>query len=428
MARQLYSALFYLLMPLIFLRLLWRSLKAPAYRKRIKERFGYCPIEVKPNTLWIHCVSVGETLAAAPLIEGLLAQQPGLQLLITSTTPTGSDQVKRLFGERVDHCYAPYDTPDCVGRFLKRTKPMMAIVIETEVWPNIIHACQKRQIPTALINARMSLKSYRGYKRLNALSQPMFAALVLTTAQSTADAEHLGDLGASNITVTGSVKNDFSISDAMHQQAKQEKAQWQQQRGEPLLCLIAASTHTGEDEIILDAFKEINQQHSNTLLLLVPRHPERFDAAYQLSQQKGFISAKRTDGALKKGVQVLIVDTMGELQMLFGAADIAIMGGTFIDNGGHNFLEPAAWGLPILSGKSLFNFAAISDALITNKALTTVEDTQALATAALALINNTSMREKRGSAAQHYVEQNRGAVAENIALLKPLLGPVDTIE
>lgn len=421
MARHLYSIVFYISLPLILLRLLWRSFKAPAYRQGIGERFGFYKGTPQPSTLWIHCVSVGETLAAAPLIEALLAQQPQHPLLITSTTPTGAAQVQRLFGERVAHCYAPYDLPDCVARFLNRVKPVMALVIETEVWPNMMSLCQQRNIPTALINARMSLKSHEGYRKIRALSYPMFASIKLISAQSEADKQRLQALGASHITVTGSIKNDFVISDTMRKQALSEKAHWQQQRGQTPFCIIAASTHEGEDSIILDAFRSVHQQYPNTLLILAPRHPERFESVYTLSERAGFSVAKRTDGRFDKNTQVLLANTMGELPMLLGTADIAIMGGTFIDNGGHNFLEPAAWAVPMLSGDSTFNFAAISAALIEKEALIKVESKQSLTNNIIQLIEHAPLREQRGQAALDYFNNNRGAVERNLQQLKHLL-------
>ena len=420
MARLIYSLLFYVFSPFMVLRLFWRSRKAPDYRKRIGERFGFSSITAKPNTVLIHCVSVGETLAAAPLIEALLAHKPDHRLVLTSTTPTGSAQVKRLFGDRVSHCYLPYDLPDAVARFMRRIQPSMAIFIETEVWPNMIHYCQQQNIPTALVNARMSEKSFLGYIKLHWLSLPMFAGLNLITAQHQSDAKFLAALGAKNIVVSGSLKNDFVIRDAMRDQASKLKAQWQQILGDDLVCIIAASTHAGEDQLILDSFAQINTQHPNTLLILVPRHPERFKSVSDLSIKAGFNTQKRTDKTLDANTQVLIGDTMGELQMLFGTADIAIMGGTFIENGGHNFLEPAAWGIPIISGQSVFNFAAISEALKANQGLVTVPSTEALNQEIQRLLDDSALRAHRGQAAQYYVEQNRGAVKRNLEQLNTL--------
>lgn len=420
MARLIYSLFFYLFTPFIVLRLLWRSRKAPDYRKRISERFGFTSITAEPKTVLIHCVSVGETLAAAPLIEALLAHKPDHRLVLTSTTPTGSAQVKRLFGDRVSHCYLPYDLPDTVARFMRRIQPSMAIFIETEVWPNMIHYCQQKNIPTALVNARMSEKSFLGYIKLHWLSLPMFAGLNLITAQHQSDAKFLAALGAKHIVVTGSLKNDFVIDDTMRDQASKLKFQWQQVRGGDLMCIIAASTHAGEDQLILDSFAKIYTQHPNTLLIIVPRHPERFKPVTDLSIKAGFNTQRRTDKTLDTNTQVLIGDTMGELQMLFGTADIAIMGGTFIENGGHNFLEPAAWGIPIISGKSVYNFAAISEALRATQALVTVASQEALSRETRLLISDGLSRTQRGQAAQYYIEQNRGAVKRNLEQLNTL--------
>ena len=417
MARHLYSVVFYLLTPFIILRLLWRSRANANYRQGMLQRFGFGLPAPQKNTVWIHCVSVGETLAAAPLIEALLKTQSH-HILITNTTPTGADQTQRLFSDRVSRCYAPYDLPSTVARFLKHVKPILAIAIETEVWPNTIKQCQQFNIPTVLVNARMSAKSFKGYQRIAALAQPMFKQLSLATTQTEADQLRIKALGAKNTIITGSIKNDFRVTDIMLATASEEK----QQLGSHRLCLIAASTHEGEDGIILDAFKMIHAQHPKALLILVPRHPERFESVYTLSREAGFETIKRSINTPQASTQVIIGDTMGELQMLYGTADIAIMGGTFIDHGGHNFLEPAAWGLPTISGESTFNFAGISKALTENQGLTLVDNAQSLANAALTLIEDETERAKRGKAAKDYVEQNRGAVNATLAALTPFLG------
>ena len=418
-ARWCYSALFYILLPLILLRLWWRGRLAPAYRQRIGERFGCYRQPLQPDGIWVHAVSVGETIAAAPLVRALLERYPQLPVTITTMTPTGSERVRALFGDSVQHVYAPYDLPDVVARCLRRIRPRLAIVIETELWPNTIHGCAARGIPVLLANARLSERSARGYRRLRALTAPMLRELALVAAQNAADGARFTALGLppEKLLVSGSIKFDIAIDEVLRERALATRRQWQAQP-----VWIAASTHAGEDEIVLAAHRRLRERHPRALLILVPRHPERFDAVAALIDSAGFAYRRRARGETPApDTAVLLGDTMGELLFLYGCADIALVGGSLIDRGGHNTLEPAAWGLPVIAGPSSFNFREIAALLENAQALTVVADAQALADELLRLADDETLRSERGAAAQRIVAENRGALEKLLAAVALLL-------
>lgn len=419
--RHFYSAIFYLLLPLVVLRLLWRALKAPEYAKRWAERFGFIPRMSAQPRIWLHAVSVGETLAAVPMIKQLLARYPEHQLLITTTTPTGSERVQALFSDdaRIEHSYAPYDLPDCLYRFLNRVQPSLFVVMETELWPNTIAACHKRAIPSVVANARLSAKSARGYEKFSALTKPMLKAIDCVAVQNAVDGQRFLDLGlpASQLSVTGSIKFDLDLSDALCAQATTLKQQWSGD-GQRLIWLVA-STHPGEDEQILDAFSAVHQQCSDALLVLVPRHPERFDSVFELCQSRGFATQRRSQIASPSASSsVFLGDTMGELLLFFGASDIAFVGGSFVPVGGHNLIEPAAWSLPVLSGPNLHNFAEVEQLLTDANALLIARDSQELSLQVLALLDDGSRRLEMGRAAKQVAEANRGALARLLDLIE----------
>jgi len=421
MARALYSLVFYGLMPFVLMRLLWRARLAPAYRQRWAERFGYVEKRVPQKqgqalspAIWVHAVSVGETLAALPMMRELLQRYPDYQLIVTTTTPTGSERVqvalaKELGSGRVLHCYAPYDLPCAVAPFLKRMAPQLSIIMETELWPNTIAACHKRSIPVVVANARLSARSARGYGRLSALMQPMLQQLSLVAAQHEDDAERFQALGDVKIQVTGNIKFDLTLDQALKDQAVAIRKRWQHD-GERLVCL-AASTHQGEDEQLLDAFELARKQRPNLLLVLVPRHPERFDSVARLVAARGFQLQRHSQGGDVAAVtQVLVADTMGELMSLLGASDLCFMGGTLVENGGHNFIEPAAWGLPQLCGPSLFNFSEVSRLLIDASALIVVKNVAELSQQLIGLCADKEQRDTMGQAGLGVATENRGAL------------------
>lgn len=421
--RWLYTLLLYLLTPLLLLRLRLLARRNPAWGQRWRERFGRVPPQETGRTLvWLHTASVGEVLAAAPVARALL-QEPGLQLLMTTTTPTGADRVAALFGDQVQHVYAPFDLPGSVRRFLDRVQPRLYLMMETELWPNTLAACRAREIPGVLINGRLSEKSARGYQRFAGLTRPMLQGLTEAGIQNRADAERFQDLGLrpDATHITGSIKFDLTLDDSVRERAAAQRAQWQGNPARPIW--IAASTHEGEDGPLLEAFAQVRAQTtSNPLLVLVPRHPERFDSVAELSNERGFVTARRSTGeAPGADVQVLVGDVMGELLTLYGASDIAFVGGSLIDNGGHNLIEPAAWGLPILSGPSLYNFAEVSDLLKEAGALQVIENAEELAGQVISLTETEELRTVRGQAAREVAEANRGALEKTLTLIRRYL-------
>ena len=418
MPRHLYSVFFYLLMPLILLRLLFRGMAAPSYRKRWLQRFGFfTPPELNKDTIWLHAVSVGETLAAVPLVKALQTKYPDHRLLITCMTPTGSERITAAFGDSVDHSYAPYDTPDAVARFLRRVQPKMLIIMETELWPNTVACCYKRQIPVILANGRLSEKSARGYGRVPGLSAPMLGQLTAVAAQHGDDGARFTELGlsAKNLYITGNIKFDLDLSAEVKQSAEALRQQWSGTTQRPIL--LAASTHRGEDEIILQAFGLIKQSVDNLLLVLVPRHPERFNQVGDLCREAGYSLARRSSNDSVEQADILLGDSMGELMTFFGACDIAFVGGSLVTNGGHNMIEPAAWGKPTLSGLSVFNFAEVSRLLAEAGGLSLVEDAAALADATIELIENPEQALQMGQQAQRVAEANRGALERLLTVI-----------
>ncbi|MBW2940932.1 lipid IV(A) 3-deoxy-D-manno-octulosonic acid transferase [Zhongshania aquimaris] len=422
MPRFLYSAFFYLILPLVLLRLLWRGWQAPAYRHRIAERFGFFQAPAQKHGLWIHAVSVGESIAAAPIIEYFLAEHPTLPVVVTTMTPTGSERVQAMFGERVFHVYAPYDLPDAVSRFLKRVQPSVAVIMETEIWPNMVCQTASKGIPVLLANGRLSERSARGYGRLAALTRAVFSQFSQVVAQSADDGARFVALGvaAENLTVSGSIKFDLAIPTLLRDQARELRAQWFGERP----VWIAASTHAGEDEILLAAHKALLAKQANALLLLVPRHPERFSKVAELITADGFSLQRRSEyrqGSSAIDAQVILGDTMGELLLLLGCADIAFVGGSLIEHGGHNTLEPAAWGLPVLSGPSDFNFSEISALLQGAGGLLTIVDAEDLAETLQGLMADSQRAGQQGAAAKQVVDNNRGALQRLLMVIEQAL-------
>jgi len=420
MNRFSYTLLYTLLLPVVFARLLWRSRKAPLYRKRWAERMGFFKAPVQSNGLWVHSVSVGETIAAAPLIKQIQQAYPDLPITITTMTPTGSERVKALFGDSVFHVYVPYDTPGAVKRFLRRVKPCMALVMETELWPNLVHCCTRQQVPVLIANARLSERSARGYGRFPKLSNEMLSKVSAIAAQGEDDGQRFVTLGLApqKLHITGSVKFDIQVADELVGAGKKLRNQWGEQRP----VLIAASTHQGEDEQVLEAFAEILKQHSNALLVLVPRHPERFGDVAALCRTQGFECALRSKAEpVTSATQILVGDTMGEMMLLFAASDVAFVGGSLVASGGHNYLEPAALGMPILSGPHVFNFTDISQLLLTADGMRLVENSRQLANHVNQWFDQPESCQQVGEAARSVVENNRGAQQRLFELVQKYL-------
>lgn len=424
--RAIYTLLLYLLTPLALLRLFWRGWRNPAYRKRWAERFGYVGDTAAAPVIWVHCVSVGETLAAVPLIRGLQQHYRQCTLWITTTTPTGSAQVRAIFGAEVRHSYLPYDLPGAVRRFLERVKPQLAVILETELWPNLFAACQVRAIPLAIVNARLSPRSFRRYLRFSRLTAVTLRRVNLIAAQSERDAECFRRLGAVTVLACGNIKFDMENPAALAAGAAELRASWNGNGSGRRPIWIAASTHDGEDEQVLAAFERVRDKAPETLLVLVPRHPERFDPVAALvrdwCRRHGLNSIRRSDGGdCDERTAVVVGDSLGELRLFYAAADIAFVGGSLVPVGGHNVLEPAQAGLPVICGPHTFNFIEAVRLLVDADALTQVHDGQQLALAVSRYINDATLRHDAGRRGQQVVAANRGALERTLAVLFPLL-------
>lgn len=418
MNRTLYTLLLYLAVPVIAVRLWLRSRKAPAYAQRIRERFGFSLPQFKPGGIWLHAVSVGESIAAAPLVKALQKQYPSMPITITCMTPTGSQRIQILFGDSVQHCYLPYDLPGASKRFFKRLQPRLAIVMETELWPNHINQCAHLGIPVVLANGRLSARSARGYGRFPKLIAPMLQQMSALAVQSQTEAQRFIDLGArpASVTVTGSIKYDLRVATELPVQAQTLREQWQACE-RPVW--IAASTHAGEDAIILAAHQQLLKQFPQALLILVPRHPERFASVYALCVEHGLsVQRRSTQAPVTPEQQVLLGDTMGELMLLYAVADVALVGGSLIEHGGHNMLEPLALAKPTLSGPHYFNFLEIAEQLRAAGALDIVADTSELADAVAQLWNEPARVQAMCRAGQQVLERNQGALQRLLAIIQ----------
>lgn len=435
--RHLYTLLLYLTLPLILLRLGWRGFSNPGYWRNVAERFGFGgPARSKERPqerpLWIHAVSVGEVQAAKLLVQAIRRREPDLALLITMMTPTGRVRALEVFGSSGEDpasalCYLPYDVPDAIARFIDTYRPRALVLIETELWPNLIHACASRNIPVVLANARLSARSAAGYARVGRLTRELLGGLSAVAAQSADDAGRLVRLGAvpERVQVTGSVKFDLSVPPELEAQAKALRETLCGERP----VLLAASTHGPEEAPVLDAFELVRKVNPQVVLVWVPRHPERFDAVAVACSDRGFVVRRRSlerddvitrrrslerNSALKgvpgtEPIDVYIGDTMGELLLLYGVADVVFVGGSLTPVGGHNFLEPAALGRALLTGPHVFNFADIAKRLREIDALREVADANALAQAALALVADGQGRAAMGERARAFVANNTGA-------------------
>ncbi|MFZ1830436.1 MAG: lipid IV(A) 3-deoxy-D-manno-octulosonic acid transferase [Candidatus Competibacteraceae bacterium] len=417
--RLLYTSLLYLILPLALLRLYWRGRHDPGHRQRWRERLGYFSALPEPGCLWIHAVSVGEVRAALPLIRALLDRRPEQQLLVTTTTLTGSRQVQEALGDRVQHVYAPYDLPDAVARFLRKTRPRIAIIMETELWPNVLRRCARAGIPVLIANARLSERSAQGYARIGRLMMNILQDITLIAAQAEADAERFRTLGAPRVEVIGNLKYDLKLPDELMEQGRTVRREW---LGENRRVWIAASTHAGEDEQILEALTQLRTRWPDLLLLLVPRHPERFASVATLCQQRGFRVVRRSDRQpCSLETAVFLGDSMGELLLFYAAADLAFVGGSLVATGGHNVLEPALLGLPVLFGPHMFNFTEAGERLLAVEAARQVADGGELALAVDQWLADPEQRLNAGRRGQAVVERHRGALAALMERIEALL-------
>lgn len=414
--RILYNLLFYLLLPFILLRLTWRSRQFPVYRQRWRERFGYITPRVQ-KPLWIHAVSFGEAQLAVALVKALQQQQPHLQFMLTTMTATGAQALAKIESSTIQSAFVPYDLPGTVRRFLHTIKPQLLINMETELWPNILTQCECQHIPVAIANARLSPRSVRGYHKIRRLLQPILQPLHIL-AQTATDAQNFIALGANpaQVHICGNLKFDLTPPIALCTLG----TSWRQLLGNRP-TLIAASTHPDEEIQVLAAFHLIRQQIPNTLLILVPRHPERFTDVAALCQQQHYQVLRRSCITADSACDILLGDSMGELWAYYAAADVAFVGGSLVPQGGHNLLEPAALGLPVLAGPHLHNFSQITAFLQTAGALEIVADATALANTCLAYLQNPALRHAQGQRAQQVVQENQGALARYCAHILQLI-------
>ncbi|APE30907.1 3-deoxy-D-manno-octulosonic acid transferase [Halomonas aestuarii] len=425
-ARRAYSAALYLLAPLVWSRV-WRE-QLPGRDRR--ERLGLIPrSREEERVIWLHCASVGEVQAARPLIAALVERWPGHRLVVTTMTATGAQRVlalsktpgeERTAGE-VSHHFVPLDFPGAARRFVTRLRPALAIFFETELWPNLLAACDRAEVPVGVVNGRLSPRAFRGYRRLGPLMKDALGHVTWLAAKSPDDARRFHDLGmpAERSEVVGSLKFDLAVND----EARAVSERMRDRLGRRPVW-VAGSTHPGEDERLLDAHARLRRSLPEALLVLVPRHPRRFEAVAELCRQAGLAVARRSrDEWPRDATAVYLGDTMGELLALYGAADLAFVGGSLVPIGGHNLLEPAAMGVPVLTGPELANFSDVAEVMREAGALTEVADAEALADTLVRLFDDAPARRRLAEAGRAVVTANRGALERTLAGLERLLKP-----
>ncbi|OOF54561.1 3-deoxy-D-manno-octulosonic acid transferase [Rodentibacter genomosp. 2] len=423
MWRFFYTCLMYLIQPLVLLFMWGRGFKAPDYRKRWGERYGFYRrlAAPTPHGIVIHAASVGEVIAATPLVRRIQQDYPDLSITFTTVTPTGSERVKAAFGESVTHCYLPYDLPYSINRFIDFIQPKLCIVIETELWPNLISQLHYRDIPFIVANARLSSRSARRYGKVRARLQNMWSQISLIAPQDQISEKRFLELGypQDKLKSTGNIKYDLTLNQVLLEQIQILRDQWAKKRQ----IWIAASTHEGEEEIILQAHRQLLEKYPNLLLLLVPRHPERFNSVAALIQKEKFQFIRRSSGELPNvATQIILGDTMGEMMLMYGVSTIAFVGGSLVKHGGHNPLEPLAFKIPVISGKHTFNFPEVFRTLVEMQGVLEVNSTvKALERAVEALLNSKEARLRLGHAGYEVLMENRGALSRLFDLLKPYL-------
>jgi 3-deoxy-D-manno-octulosonic-acid transferase len=417
--RLVYSALLYLLTPLVLLHLLWRGLREPGYWRRVPERFGFVARRPEGAAVWVHAASVGEVVAALTLIKRLVERNAPGSVLVTTTTPSGAERVRAALGDRVAHAYAPYDLPGAVARFLDRARPRRAIVMETELWPNLYRALARRHVPIVIANARLSPRSMGRYLRVRALARETLSHCAAIAAQSAADAERFRALGAepARVHMLGNLKFDLEMPEEAVAAGRALRARW----GAARPVWIAASTHEGEEAAALSAHRILLARYREAVLILVPRHPQRFDAVARLAEDSGLRCVRRSAiaaGTPLDTMQVLVGDSMGEMPLYFGGADVAFVGGSLVEVGGHNVLEPAALGLPVLFGPHMFNFEQARALLLERGAGRQVEGALQLEPAVAKLFHEPAQREAMGRAGREVLQANRGALDRLMGLIE----------
>ena len=418
--RIVYLLLTHLLAPIVIAIEGWRELRNRDQRGRLKQRLGFVLPQPRPGCLWIHAVSVGEVQAAAALVRELRRCVPGIEIVLSTVTATGAERARAIFGMELRHCYLPYDLPGAVGRFLDRIRPRAVIVLETEIWPTLYRAIDRRGIPLVMASARMSERSVSRYRRMASLVRDALSGDVSIGAQSAADAARFKALGtpADRVRVTGNVKFDLEIPAPVVAAGRELRSVCA--AGRPVW--IAGSTHEGEEAAALEAHAAVRSRYPSALLLLVPRHPQRFEAVRALLDKGGHSYARRSAGALPAhGEEVFLVDTIGELQMFYAAADAAFVGGSLVPVGGHSLLEPAVLGLPVISGPWTHNAPEVAELLARAGALTTVRNGEELARRVVECLDDPARGRADGAKGREAVAANRGAGQRVVAMVLPLL-------
>ncbi len=419
MFRSLYTLAIRAAAPVALTATALRGLREPSYRDRLAERLGYTRVRFAKPPLWIHAVSVGEVQAAASLVRQLHQRYPQLPLLVTTATPTGAQRAAALFEGIAQHAYLPYDTPGAVRRFLDRVQPQLAVIMEREVWPNLFERCAQRGIPVVIASARISARSAQRQQKLRALFAPALARNVTIAAQTQADADGYASIGAPRaaIHVVGNVKFDLDVSGDLLARGAELRARW---AARPVW--VAGSTHDGEEAQVLAAHELIRGEHADALLVLAPRHPQRFGAVTNELRKRQIRFVSRSSGAqIEANTSVVLADTLGELVTLYAAADVTFVGGSLVPIGGHNLLEPAALGKPVLTGPHYFNSPDVAALMIEHGAVLQVSDAQQLAQRVSALFHDENARAALGSRACAIVGENRGALERILQLIEPLL-------
>ena len=421
--RFFYNLLVYLLMLPFFGYWVIRGIGNRAYFDRLGQRFGFGFPRLE-HSIWVHAVSVGEVVAAAPLIRALIARFPDREILVTTVTPTGAARVQAMFGDSVRHAYIPFEFPNAVRAFYRDTNPEAALIMETEIWPNLYRGCGMREIPLILVSARISPKSVPGYRKMLSLIRETLSHGIIIAAQSQQDADRFLSLGANpeRTCVMGNIKFDVEPHPEVLEQGKAVRAELFGKRP----VWIAASTHEGEEELVLDVHRELLERHPELLLVLVPRHPERFAAVREIIRKRNFEVVARTEGKPADDAEVFLCDTMGEVPLFYAASDVAFVAGSLVPIGGHNLLEPASLGVPIITGPHNFNAQDIADLLIDLGGCRQVDDPDGLAATVHELLENPDEAARIGRTGQGVLENNRGALERLLILLDPLLPAADS--
>ncbi len=421
MWRLIYSGVLYLAIPFILIRLFFKGRRSPAYHQRIPERFAHIDIQPQAGGVWVHAVSVGESNAAIMLIKALRADNPRLHFTVTCMTPTGSQTLLKALGDSVSHCYLPYDLPHAMARFFGVVRPAVGIIMETELWPNMVHVAHQNGVKLMVANMRLSQRSANGYAKIRRLLRPALQRIDQFAVQTSEDAERLGQLGApqSRISICGNIKFDLPLAD---ESGARQQARIQMLGGRPVW--IAGSTHEGEDQPLLQVHQQLLEQFPDLLLILVPRHPERFDAVFQLTEAMKLKTVRHSLATTSEGLghttQIYLLDTMGELGRFIELSDIAFIGGSLVPTGGHNVLEACAAGVPVICGPHMHNFSAITKAMLNAKAGAQITHVSELKNILERWLADAALRATIGNNGVALVRNNQGSLARHVKLIHEL--------